>query len=401
MALQTANQFRLTPDIAGSFSRGMQLGDQFRQSQQQPRIEELTRMAASGDKQALIELQSIAPERAGQVVNIQGAQQKQDEQISEQRLHSVARGALEVQSIPTVEGKIASLNKRRDELVSQGVDTQDTDEILSLYSAGRIDKANQIIDSIVKLSERQGVIKAPIGGQQSAEGRSFEDLISNFSAEDKTKARRVKAGLDPRMVGSATQTIANLGTAPAVADVEAVISGAKEVGKLKGQKKLKPEVEAAVVSAVGQAKAEVTRLGEERSNSKTLGVYETAMGNLTKALDETVTGPFIGLTPAMTSNAQIADGAVAMMLPLMKDVFRGAGEGTFTEGDQKILTDLIPTRSDTAAARASKISMIDSMIRAKLKESPAQEPQAQQAQQGGLTEAEQAELQQLRAELGQ
>jgi len=122
------------------------------------------------------------------------------------------------------------------------------------------------------------------------------------------------------------------------------------------------------------------------------------MGNLTKALDETVTGPFIGLTPAMTSNAQIADGAVAMMLPLMKDVFRGAGEGTFTEGDQKILTDLIPTRSDTAAARASKISMIDSMIRAKLKESPAQEPQAQQ---GGLTEAEQAELQQLRAELGQ
>lgn len=302
--------------------------------------------------------------------------------------------ASDAEIIPILQSQIQKIQ-------SIGGNPQESIKALELAQAGDFETVRKGAKNLIDVGVRQGDIKAPIGEQQSAEGRSFEDLISNFSAEDKTKARRVKAGLDPRMVGSATQTIANLGTAPAVADVEAVISGAKEVGKLKGQKKLKPEVEAAVVSAVGQAKAEVTRLGEERSNSKTLGVYETAMGNLTKALDETVTGPFIGLTPAMTSNAQIADGAVAMMLPLMKDVFRGAGEGTFTEGDQKILTDLIPTRSDTAAARASKISMIDSMIRAKLKESPAQEPQAQQAQQGGLTEAEQAELQQLRAELGQ
>ena len=119
------------------------------------------------------------------------------------------------------------------------------------------------------------------------------------------------------------------------------------------------------------------------------------MSNLTKALDNTITGPFIGLTPALTANAQIADGAIAMMLPLMKDVFRGAGEGTFTEGDQKILTDMIPTRNDSAEARRSKITFIDELIRSKLTTAPVAE-----AQPSGLSEAEQAELQQLRAEFG-
>lgn len=381
-------------DIPGAFARGQQ----FRQQQELRPLE----IAIA---QQNIEKGQQGIERGQQGLQFAKTQQRAleqqiDQRTDQQKNQSLFDTALRVDSASDAE-IIPILQSQIQKIQSIGGNPQESIKALELAQAGDFETVRKGAKNLIDVGVRQGDIKAPVVEQQSAEGRSFEDLISNFSAEDKTKARRVKAGLAPRMVGSATQTIANLGTAPAVADVEAVISGAKEVGKLKGQKKLKPEVEAAVVSAVGQAKAEVTRLGEERSNSKTLGVYETAMGNLTKALDETVTGPFIGLTPAMTSNAQIADGAVAMMLPLMKDVFRGAGEGTFTEGDQKILTDLIPTRSDTAAARASKISMIDSMIRAKLKESPAQEPQTQQAQQGGLTEAEQAELQQLRAELGQ
>lgn len=395
MPLVTASQFQLQPNTGQAINSGLQLGRQIKQFSQQPRVEDLVQQSMGGDQDAFTQLASISPQRAQQVQQFQQQSLQQEQLLLDNRRKSVIDAAVQVQSIQDPKGKLAFLKKRKSQLQNKGLSTEDTDEAINLFESGDVKAGNEIIDRAVNFGVRTGMIK-PLGGQQSSEGRSFESLIAKFSEEDKTKARRVKAGLDPRMVGSATQTIANLGTEADIADVEATIEGAKEVSKLKAQKKLKPEIESAVISAVGQAKAEVNKLGEERSNDKALGVYETAMGNLTKALDNTITGPFIGFTPAMTSNAQIADGAIAMMLPLMKDVFRGAGEGTFTEGDQKILTDLIPTRNDNAEARASKIKMLDSMIRAKLKTAPVAE-----TQQSGLSEAEQLELQQLRAELGQ
>lgn len=369
MPLVTANQFRLTPDIGGAISQGLNIGNQFQNMQK--------RKTQFSQQQ-------------------QESKDKKQQEVSQERFKSVINAAVKAKNLPDDQSRVAFLQQRKAELESKGVDAGDTVEALSLFESGQPEKANALIDSVIKTAEQTGFLKPIKSQEQSAEGRSFENLIANFSKEDKIKARRRKAGLDPRAVGSAIQTIAASDTAPTIAAVEKTLAEAKETGKLTAQHKLKPVVESAVMSAVGQAKAEVDKLGEQRSNDKALGVYETAMGNLTKALDNTITGPFVGFTPAMTSNAQIADGAIAMMLPLMKDVFRGAGEGTFTEGDQKILTDLIPTRNDNAEARASKITMLDSMIRAKLKTAP-----VAKTQQSGLSEAEQAELQQLRAELGQ
>ena len=312
-------------------------------------------------------------------------QQQFDQRTEQQKNQSLFNVALRVDSasdaeiIPILESQIQqtkALKGNADESI----------RALELARNGDFETVRSGAKNLIEVGVRQGDIKAPTSQRQSAEGQSFESLIANFSAADKTKARRVKAGLDPRMVGSAIQTITEQGIENNIANVEKVITEAKEVGKLTAQFKLKPAVEAAVISAVGQAKAEVAKLGEARSSQKTLDIYNNSMSNLTKALDNTITGPFIGLTPALTANAQIADGATAMMLPLMKDVFRGAGEGTFTEGDQKILTDLIPTRNDTPEARAAKVSMIDSMIRAKLTAAPVADvqPNAQQESQGGV-----------------
>lgn len=187
MALQTANQFQLTPDVVGAASRGIQLGSQFRQQQLQPRINDLTQMAANGDKQALIELQGIAPDRAAQVVNIQGAQQAQEGQATEQRIKSVIQGALEVQSIPTIEGKIAFLNKRREGLR----DTQDTDEVLALYSAGKIDEANHLIDSVITQGERQGFIKPKTFKSETLDIRKQEAELRAAEQRQKDLDRQV------------------------------------------------------------------------------------------------------------------------------------------------------------------------------------------------------------------
>ena len=326
-------------------------------------------------------------------LDVQSKQQGVDQRTDQQKNQSLFNTALRVDSasdaeiIPILEASIARVQ-------GLGGDAKESLAALELARSGDFTTVRSGAKNLIEVGVRQGDIK-PQGGTQSAEGASFESLIANFSDEDKTKARRVKAGLDPRMVGSAIQTITEQGIEANIANVEKVITEAKEIGKLTAQHKLKPVVDAAVISAVGQAKAEVAKLGEERSSIKTLAIYNNSMSNLTKALDNTITGPFIGLTPALTANAQIADGAIAMMLPLMKDVFRGAGEGTFTEGDQKILTDMIPTRNDSAEARRSKITFIDELIRSKLTTAPVAE-----AQPSGLSEAEQAELQQLRAEFG-
>ena len=54
MALQTANQFQLTPNTGQAISRGLQLGGQLQQRFiTNPQIEGLTQRAATGDPQAL------------------------------------------------------------------------------------------------------------------------------------------------------------------------------------------------------------------------------------------------------------------------------------------------------------------------------------------------------------
>ncbi|QDP63213.1 MAG: hypothetical protein Unbinned1520contig1002_11 [Prokaryotic dsDNA virus sp.] len=375
MSLVTANQFQLVPDITGAIN-------QFQNARQiQQRDQQLEQQ-----QQSMSDNQKFAQSN----INTERENQKQTDMFKR-----AANAAVKAQNLPNDASRVNFLNRRIEEVSNSGGNPEDSQEVLDLFQSGQPDKANALLKSMVDTSIQVGLIK-PLDGGSSAEGKSFESLIANFSEADKTKSRRIKARLDPGAMGSAIQTIAASGITPTIAAVEKVITEAKEVGKLTAQFKLKPVVDAAVISAVGQARAEVAKLGEERSSSKTLNVYNNAMSNLTKSLDDTVTGPFIALTPALTANAQIADGATAMMLPLMKDVFRGAGEGTFTEGDQKILTDLIPTRNDLPEARAAKISMIDSMIRAKLTAAP-----VATSSNSGLTEAEKIELQQLRAEMGQ
>jgi hypothetical protein len=382
-------QFTLA-DVPGAFNRGLQ----FRQDTQLRPLE----IAAAQQNVANAEQNFRTGEqnlRAGEQ-NMQFNQTKQraleqdiDIRDNDQKNLDFVRSALRIQSLPDDE-KLQALRENRQTIINNKGDTTDTDAGIQLAEAGDFETLNQGINNIVASGERQGIIE-PLGGQLSAEQQTFDSLIKDFSEEDKTRARRVKAGLDERAVGSAIQTIAKTGTAATIANVETVLASAKETGKLTAQLKLKPEVESAVIMATGQAKLEVDKIGKNRSNKRALDVYTGAMSNLTKTLDNTITGPFLGLTAGLTSNAQIADGAIAMMLPLMKDVFRGAGEGTFTEGDQKILTDLIPTRSTFAEARVAQIKMIDTIIRSKLSVEPTVSDQP-------LSEEELLELQELRSQ---
>ena len=131
-----------------------------------------------------------------------------------------------------------------------------------------------------------------------------------------------------------------------------------------------PEHRGAVREAEAAASAEVdiAKQSDEsaRANNTAMSVYETAMEGLMAGLTGTDTGPVVGRLPALSADQQIAEGAVSAMAPVLKSIFRVAGEGTFTDKDQELLLNMLPTRKDRPEAIQEKMRNVDSIIRAKL-----------------------------------
>ena len=123
---------------------------------------------------------------------------------------------------------------------------------------------------------------------------------------------------------------------------------------------------AAVTTAQEEAKNQAGRNAKMVENQKALNVYETAMGGLMQSLGSTDTGPIMGRLPALTAGQQMADGAVAAMAPVLKQLFRASGEGVFTDKDQELLMRMVPTRTTLPEARWQQLAVVDAIVRAKL-----------------------------------
>jgi hypothetical protein len=247
--------------------------------------------------------------------------------------------------------------------------------------------AKQRVDQVVELGRQSG----QFGQTKSVGQREFDDLIRiaqdpNSTQLEKDSARR-KLGDLARVGTSAQERIAqDPELTTKVSESQSQITESKEIGKLSAQLKLTPQVKSAVSDAVELSKATAKVNEKNRSNANALAVYEAGIGALSEALDITTTGPVSGLLPALTANQQAADGAVAAMAPILKQMFRSAGEGNFTDADQKLLLDMIPTRSDLPEARAAKLKNIDLIVRAKLQEPDVvQQDKIQQPQQADFS----------------
>jgi hypothetical protein len=116
-------------------------------------------------------------------------------------------------------------------------------------------------------------------------------------------------------------------------------------------------------SATAEGKITGARAGKAPT---AYAAYQAGIGSLEKAMSGTATGPVAGRIPAVTAGQQIAEGAEATMAPILKQLFRDSGEGTFTDADQALLMKMVPTRKDHEEARKAKIGMIDEIVRAKL-----------------------------------
>ena len=201
-----------------------------------------------------------------------------------------------------------------------------------------------------------------------AETVAFENLMEGLSIEDRVRAKRIKLGLDARAQGSSDYTLAtgDPEKIELVAQVVATLAASKENAQLNERLKLEPKIKLAVDQASGLAKAIVEADEGRRDNGKALRAYEAGIGSLSTALGNTYTGVGGDLVAALTVEGQIANASIALMAPILKDIFRGSGEGTFTKDDQEILMAMLPTLNMKPGARAAALKAVDTVVRAKL-----------------------------------
>ena len=127
-----------------------------------------------------------------------------------------------------------------------------------------------------------------------------------------------------------------------------------------------PIVPGSSPTALATAKEKFASKQEMKKNQRSYDTFSIGVKQLTDALAGTDTGPVVGRFPALTTAQQSADGAIAAMAPVLKTLFREAGEGTFTEADQKILMDMLPNRSDYPETITNKVAMVNALVMSKL-----------------------------------
>lgn len=173
----------------------------------------------------------------------------------------------------------------------------------------------------------------------AAEQRFFETLTEDMTPEEKQKAVEIKLGLRPRAGSQYALTLPDM--------------FAFEAAKARG-------------AATGKTEADYEQ--QAKSNEMLRATWNSSLDYLSQKLTGTSTGFFSGFLPAITESQQLADQSVSMMMPLLKDMFRKAGEGVFTDKDQQVLEDMIPTRSMSPNAIAQALKQIDTMVQMKLRD---------------------------------
>lgn len=109
---------------------------------------------------------------------------------------------------------------------------------------------------------------------------------------------------------------------------------------------------------VGGLNAKAAAAKQQTANA--YGTWQTAAGQYLDAHKNAGWGPGAG------GNYSLRTGAKANLAPVLKGIFRSAGEGTFTDRDQEMLMEMAPTAFDSDENAAKKLRNIDAIIRAKM-----------------------------------
>ncbi len=388
------------PDIVGQFLRGRQANQQNQMFQQQLAQQQADQELLGQERQRKQQTQQLSgqifsgqevdanlkklfqtnPEAAEGVLNSIGL-------IDQRKREQASNFAFDLINTPPAQ-RPDKIKARANSLQSQGRSADDTLSLLNI-TADQQDNALRTIQQAALSTKERADLERKRKGSVSASDRGFENLISGFSPEDQVKARRRKAGLDARAVGSAVQTIAEQGTTPTIASVESALSEAKEVGKSKAQLKFKPRI----ASAVKVAEKEATERGEAltdlaRMEASLPGVQEVVDELLVlsdiatstlggRAFDIAAKESGFGSTKGADARAKMIAIVDNQVLPLLKETFGAAF--TVQEGE-----NLKASLVDPDASPTQKREQLNAFIAQKERNLRTKQTQLGQQQQQGV-----------------
>ena len=287
-----------------------------------------------------------------QLDNQESQQALENNRFTEEReIKNGAREALIAHSIKDPEKRNKFLDRRIAELEKQNRDPQHTQMIRGLPFE---EQTNELL--------QQGSILL-----QNYPGNAKSYRGETIRKPDGSLVTRVQKDVDGRVVFEEIpldgELVNSLGlTASQVPGQKKAEREATLGADLSVQPEITRQVETVKAGVSSQTKLEET----QRKNSEALNLYETGIKGLKSGLDQSKTGPVAGRLPAVTTGSQIAEGNISAMAPILKSIFRASGEGVFTDKDQQLLLEMLPTRKDTKEAREAKINNVDAIVRAKL-----------------------------------
>lgn len=400
-----ANRFELLlPDIAGSFRQGradVRQEDRERLADQELRAQvdrgnqfrQLAGQAATA--QNPMDRQQLTSQAYG--ADPRGAMQLEDQFASNEERKEALKGntAKLLMSLPQ-EARAAQYHKMRPTFLQAGMEappeyTPEMDQMMQAYATRGTGQGNpaslQHFDAMSRGMKPEDIdrarrIELGLEGRAASGGFGFRTVQLPDGRETlvvtdprtggvrQATAQEVQAfmgngpppGQPPPAAAPPPSTPAPAFTGPTPGQIETD----KARGKAQVELETAPEIARRTAEATEQGKTRAELQETQRKNKTAFNVYSTGMTNLRQAMAGTDTGPLAGRIPAVTSAQQIAEGAGAAMAPVLKQLFREAGEGTFTEGDQKLLTDMLPKRTDHPEAAKAKLQMIDELVAAKL-----------------------------------
>lgn len=216
MALVSAKDFQLVPDIQGAVGQGIQTAGQLQQLQgisQARDVNEQTQLLTgqildqslppAQRAEAQRQLTALNPQASQQLQTMQTGQRKDISEQEQGELRSIAQGALQIQALTTDDQKLGALRRRRAEIVERGGNTVETDNVINMFETGQTDLANQQIENAVRIGERLGFIKPTTTGDVDflkEERKTASQDVRSFN----NKAREMRVSFT-KMEGLADQ----------------------------------------------------------------------------------------------------------------------------------------------------------------------------------------------------
>jgi len=387
MALVTANQFQLTPDLSQAvtgFQQGQQIASQFHQAQQQrdaakikTQLGQFSGQALGGDKAALNQVGKIDPNQAIQIQKFLANQSEADRAEGLRENEALTRTSFSALSLIDPIERRQFLEQKSKEFKASGRDTTNIDTALQGNDAQ--------LEQSLNLQAQQGLTIQQLAERQfpdsksTADQREFIALSKKAGLSDKeiTKAIKVKFGLEPRAGSSAAERIAfDNNLAESVAKTQASIEGskasAKEEGKLNVQGRLLPKIRGAIKQAEKEATArgeKLTALNKAKAALPSLKEVSSKLKSLADVATFTTSGKAInllskelgfGATKGATARASMTAIVDNQVLPLLRDTFGAA----FTENEGKSLKATILDKDATPEEKKATLdAFIDQKIR--------------------------------------